>query len=215
MAFGTLISLVGFFSYCTAISITASNDPTTLAEAIFNGLGVTVVGATYQGATNAAGTFTDGPFGIGSGGILTTGNAPDALPGGNDYVNNGAAGSATYCGPSSFNACYPDCGYQRPSWLHWRSGQFHPCVRRGGVRELTLHYSAHGTDKFSVVPPSPLGSSWMGLTTPSMAMGTPSLLRPHTWHNHMSLFRLIAVPHTPGRHHRWLLQFQRPKGCIQ
>lgn len=104
MAFSTLISLVGFFSYCTAISITTSNDPTTLAEAIFNGLGVTVVGATYQGAAGAAGTFTDGPFGIGNGGILTTGTAVGALAGGDHYVNNGVAGSATYCGPSTFNA---------------------------------------------------------------------------------------------------------------
>ncbi|KAH8901961.1 hypothetical protein BR93DRAFT_867808, partial [Coniochaeta sp. PMI_546] len=44
--------------------------------------------------------FTDGPFGIGSGAILTSGTAVGALPGGNNHVANGAAGSS-YCGPNT------------------------------------------------------------------------------------------------------------------
>ncbi|KAJ4123004.1 hypothetical protein NW768_009996 [Fusarium equiseti] len=88
---------------CQAFSVTATNDANTLASAIF-GDGITVLQAAFSGAAISSGTFTDGPFGIGNGGILTSGAAVGALPNGNHYVNNGAPGSDTYCGPNTFNA---------------------------------------------------------------------------------------------------------------
>lgn len=86
-----------------AFSIVTTNDANTLAAAIF-GQGTTILGATFSGSSASSGTFTDGPFGIGSGAILTSGAADGALPNGDHYVNNGASGSADYCGPSTFNA---------------------------------------------------------------------------------------------------------------
>ncbi|KAL6411630.1 hypothetical protein AUP68_05346 [Ilyonectria robusta] len=75
----------------------------TLANAIF-GNGLTILSSSFSGASVSSGTFADGPFGIGSGGILTSGTAVGALPGGDHYVNNGAAGSDTYCGAATYNA---------------------------------------------------------------------------------------------------------------
>lgn len=86
-----------------AFSIVTTNDANTLAAAIF-GQGTTILGATFSGSSASSGTFTDGPFGIGSGAILTSGAADGALPNGDHYVNNGASGSANYCGSSTFNA---------------------------------------------------------------------------------------------------------------
>ncbi|KAB5577974.1 hypothetical protein GE09DRAFT_536426 [Coniochaeta sp. 2T2.1] len=86
-----------------AISITTTNDASTLAAAIFNSPGVTVNSASFVGAAAAAGTFTNGPFGIGSGAILTSGTAAGALVGGNTFVNNGASGSADWCGANTFD----------------------------------------------------------------------------------------------------------------
>ncbi|KAF7563732.1 hypothetical protein G7046_g381 [Stylonectria norvegica] len=100
----TIIGRLAFWTilteYCVAISITPSNDATALANAIFNGVGITVTSATFTGANNAAGTFAQGPFGIGAGGILTTGAAANAAPGGNVHLANNAAGS-TYCGSNT------------------------------------------------------------------------------------------------------------------
>lgn len=90
--------------HCLGFSVTASNDANTLANAIFSGPGITILQASFSGASVSSGTFSDGPFGIGSGGILTSGAAVGALPGGDHYVNNGAPGSNTYCGSNTFNA---------------------------------------------------------------------------------------------------------------
>ncbi|KAJ3523119.1 hypothetical protein NM208_g12574 [Fusarium decemcellulare] len=86
-----------------AYSVSASGDATTLANAIF-GQGITILQAQFSGAAISSGTFTDGPFGIGNAGILTSGAAEGSLAGGDHYVNNGAAGSDTYCGSNTFNA---------------------------------------------------------------------------------------------------------------
>ncbi|ESU15120.1 hypothetical protein FGSG_08257 [Fusarium graminearum PH-1] len=86
-----------------AFSVTTTNDANTLANAIL-GQGITVLQASFSGAAVSSGLFSDGPFGIGSGAILTSGSAVGALPGGDHYVNNGAPGSDTYCGPNTFNA---------------------------------------------------------------------------------------------------------------
>ncbi|KAF4472756.1 hypothetical protein FALBO_341 [Fusarium albosuccineum] len=101
---GLIASTLLLLSPCTAFSVTASNDANTLANAIFSGPGITILQAAFSGAAQSSGTFTDGPFGIGNAGMLTSGAAVGALPGGNHYVNNGAPGSDTYCGPNTFNA---------------------------------------------------------------------------------------------------------------
>lgn len=88
---------------CTCFSVSTSNDANTLANAIF-GNGLTILSSSFSGASVSSGTFADGPFGIGSGGILTSGTAVGALAGGDHYVNNGAPGSDTYCGASTYNA---------------------------------------------------------------------------------------------------------------
>jgi hypothetical protein len=96
----TTLALLVFSSGCAGISITSNTDGMALAAAIFNSVGVVVDSAAFSGAKYAAGSFTDGPFGIGSGGILTSGSATGALPGGSVHVANGAAGSI-YCGPNT------------------------------------------------------------------------------------------------------------------
>ncbi|KAF4438919.1 hypothetical protein FACUT_4547 [Fusarium acutatum] len=78
----------------------ADTDGNVLASAIF-GTGISVISASFTGASDSSGTFTDGPFGMGDAAILTSGAAVGALPDGDHYVNNGAAGSVTYCGGSS------------------------------------------------------------------------------------------------------------------
>ncbi|QPC69492.1 hypothetical protein HYE68_000244 [Fusarium pseudograminearum] len=87
----------------SAFSVTATNDANSLASAIL-GQGITLLQASFSGASISSGSFSDGPFGIGSGAILTSGSAIGALPNGDHYVNNGAPGSDTYCGPNTFNA---------------------------------------------------------------------------------------------------------------
>ncbi|KXH27563.1 hypothetical protein CSIM01_13169 [Colletotrichum simmondsii] len=99
-----LAVFAAFAPLCGSFSVTQTNDANILANAIFNGPGITVLQATFSGAAVSSGTFTAGLGGIGNGAILTTGSAVGALPGGDHYVNNGAAGSAAYCGPSTFNA---------------------------------------------------------------------------------------------------------------
>ncbi|CAF3539842.1 unnamed protein product [Fusarium graminearum] len=92
------------------ISVVLFNDVIQLANAVFNGPGVSVVGAsvtsyykvdakTYN--KGSAGTFTNGPFGIGSGGILSTGWISDAKdPSGTIDHDTGTDGSI-YCGSGS------------------------------------------------------------------------------------------------------------------
>ncbi|KAJ4181514.1 hypothetical protein NW755_011051 [Fusarium falciforme] len=101
---GILTLWVSLVHQCLGFSVTTSNDANTLAAALFSGPGVTILQAAFSGAAVSSGTFTDGPFGIGSGVILTSGAAVGALPNGDHYVNNGAPGSDTYCGTSTFNA---------------------------------------------------------------------------------------------------------------
>ncbi|RSL98684.1 hypothetical protein CDV31_012469, partial [Fusarium ambrosium] len=100
---GILTLWAALVHQCLGFSVTQSSDATTLANAIF-GTGITILQASFSGAAISSGTFTDGPFGIGTGAILTSGAAVGALPGGDHYVNNGAAGSDTWCGPNTFNA---------------------------------------------------------------------------------------------------------------
>ncbi|RSL74269.1 hypothetical protein CEP53_000355 [Fusarium sp. AF-6] len=100
---GILTLWAALVHQCLGFSVTQSGDATTLANAIF-GTGITILQASFSGAAISSGTFTDGPFGIGTGAILTSGAAVGALPGGDHYVNNGAAGSDTWCGSNTFNA---------------------------------------------------------------------------------------------------------------
>ncbi|TDZ61478.1 hypothetical protein CTRI78_v004346 [Colletotrichum trifolii] len=104
LTIASVAALLGLVPFCDSLTVTASNNANVLANALFSGPGITVSSAIYSGASAASGTFTAGLGGIGSGALLTSGSAVGALPGGNLYVNNGAAGSATYCGANSFNA---------------------------------------------------------------------------------------------------------------
>ncbi|KAF5679721.1 hypothetical protein FDENT_8654 [Fusarium denticulatum] len=97
-----LIALAALLRASYAFSITAGTDGDALASAIF-GTGISVISASFTGALDSSGTFTDGPFGIGDAAILTSGAAVGALPNGGHFVDNGAAGSVTYCGGSSSN----------------------------------------------------------------------------------------------------------------
>lgn len=98
-----LVALAALLRASYAFSVTANTDGNALASAIF-GNGISVISASFNGASDSSGTFTDGPFGMGDAAILTSGAAVGALPNGDHYVNNGAAGSATYCGGLSNNA---------------------------------------------------------------------------------------------------------------
>ncbi|RYC95453.1 hypothetical protein BFJ63_vAg1738 [Fusarium oxysporum f. sp. narcissi] len=98
-----LVVLAALLRASYAFSVTANTDGNALASAIF-GNGISVISASFTGASDSSGTFTDGPFGMGDAAILTSGAAVGALPNENHYVNNGAAGSATYCGGLSNNA---------------------------------------------------------------------------------------------------------------
>ncbi|KAF5486513.1 hypothetical protein CGCF413_v013823 [Colletotrichum fructicola] len=99
-----ITALAAVIPRCHCFGVTASNNALVLANAIFTGPGVVVQSATFTGSSASSGTFTGGLGGIGNGAILTTGNAVGALPNGDHYVNNGAAGSDTYCGTNTFNA---------------------------------------------------------------------------------------------------------------
>ncbi|KAK1852530.1 hypothetical protein CCHR01_04879 [Colletotrichum chrysophilum] len=99
-----ITALAAVIPRCHCFGVTASNNALVLANAIFTGPGVVVQSATFTGSSASSGTFTNGLGGIGNGAILTTGNAVGALPNGDHYVNNGAAGSDTYCGTDTFNA---------------------------------------------------------------------------------------------------------------
>ncbi|TEA14842.1 hypothetical protein C8034_v003025 [Colletotrichum sidae] len=104
LTIASVAALLGLVPFCDSLTVTASNNANVLANALFSGPGITVSSASYSGASAASGTFTAGLGGIGSGALLTSGSAVGALPGGNLYVGNGAAGSATYCGANSFDA---------------------------------------------------------------------------------------------------------------
>ncbi|SCN75436.1 uncharacterized protein FFB20_04856 [Fusarium fujikuroi] len=98
----SLVALAALLRASCAFSVTANTDGNALASAIF-GNGISVISASFTGASVSSGTFTDGPFGMGDAAILTSGAAVGALPNGDHYVNNGATGSATYCGGGSSN----------------------------------------------------------------------------------------------------------------
>ncbi|GKU06336.1 hypothetical protein FLAG1_08943 [Fusarium langsethiae] len=93
------------------ISVVTSNDATEVANAIFNGPGVSVVGATLErnyweedtlnGNRGSAGTFTRGPFGIGSGGILSSGWSRDAKDSSATGNRDTGVDGSLYCGPGS------------------------------------------------------------------------------------------------------------------
>lgn len=89
---------------CRGFSVVTSNDAAVLANAIFNGPGITVVQASLFGNAASSGTFADGLGGIGSGAILTTGLASSAL--GNPYPDTAleGLGSGLYCGANTFDA---------------------------------------------------------------------------------------------------------------
>ncbi|KAL3305606.1 hypothetical protein RB213_008375 [Colletotrichum asianum] len=98
----TLIAaLAAAIPVCHCFGVTVSDDALVLANAIFTGPGVVVQSATFTGFPTSSGTFTDGLGGIGNGAILTNGAADGALPGGNQYNDNGLPGSSTYCGSSN------------------------------------------------------------------------------------------------------------------
>ncbi|KAF5630835.1 hypothetical protein F52700_7054 [Fusarium sp. NRRL 52700] len=98
----SLVASAALLRASYAFSVTENTDGNVLASAIF-GNGISVISASFTGASVSSGTFTDGPFGMGDAAILTSGAAVGALPNGDHYVNNGAAGSVTYCGGSSSN----------------------------------------------------------------------------------------------------------------
>lgn len=98
----SLVALAALMRASCAFSVTANTDGNALASAIF-GNGINIISASFTGASVSSGTFTDGPFGMGDAAILTSGAAVGALPNGDHYVNNGAAGSVTYCGGGSSN----------------------------------------------------------------------------------------------------------------
>ncbi|KAF5013232.1 hypothetical protein FDECE_746 [Fusarium decemcellulare] len=95
-----------------SLSVQVSDDPITVAEAIFMGPGITVEDAEWLNhAEGSSGTFTGGPFGIGSGAIVTSGEAKSAelKRGSNTDVENGA-GNWLDCDPNSHDvsALYVD-----------------------------------------------------------------------------------------------------------
>jgi hypothetical protein len=98
-------------SQAMAISVTATADADTLANAIL-GSGITFSGATYSGSAAQSGTFTDDSvFGIGSGIVLTSGSTSTAADMTNNSdstsINSGTAGDAqlnALIGGTTFNA---------------------------------------------------------------------------------------------------------------
>ncbi|KAF4464362.1 hypothetical protein FALBO_8795 [Fusarium albosuccineum] len=95
-----------------SLSVQVSDNPVTVAEAIFMGPGISVEDAEWLNhAEGSSGTFTGGPFGIGSGSIVTSGEAKSAelKPGSNTDVENGA-GNWLDCDPDSYDvsALYVD-----------------------------------------------------------------------------------------------------------
>ncbi|KAF4344769.1 hypothetical protein FBEOM_1311 [Fusarium beomiforme] len=99
-----LVASAALLSASQAFDVTADTDPNDLASAIF-GNGIDVLSASFSGASVSSGLFIDGPFGIGNAAILTSGSAVQALPNnGGRSVNNGAPGSATYCGDGTNDA---------------------------------------------------------------------------------------------------------------
>ena len=108
-----LLMFVGFNNSAMAISITPTSDGTLLTNTIV-GSGITTSNISYtgaSGASGASGTFTDGlssGIGIGSGIVLTSGNASliDNL---ND--SDSATGNNGLSGDSDLNALVPQTTY--------------------------------------------------------------------------------------------------------
>jgi hypothetical protein len=87
---------LGMSGAAQAVTITTTDDATTLVNTIL-GAGVTVVGTpTYTGNTTQSGTFTDGAAEVGfaSGIVMSTGNAND-IPGPNDNGIETRGGAGT------------------------------------------------------------------------------------------------------------------------
>lgn len=71
---------LAFASTASCLSVTPSNDPTALANALL-GDGITLVSATYSGAIDSSGLYKNGPLGIRDSIVLTTGDAVGVVPG--------------------------------------------------------------------------------------------------------------------------------------
>ncbi|KAF9872969.1 hypothetical protein CkaCkLH20_09479 [Colletotrichum karsti] len=100
-----LAAYAAFAPLCGGFGVASSNDGNVIANALFNGAGVTVLSgsSSFTGGVNSSGVFTGGLGGIGSGAIFTSGNVAGALPGGNVNVNN-YGGSSIYCGSGAQNS---------------------------------------------------------------------------------------------------------------
>jgi hypothetical protein len=92
------LSALTFAGSAHALSITTTNDATTLGNAILGGGSAILVNSvTYSGAAIASGTYTDGPLGMADGALLTSGSAQNALPpnnSGSTSQANGLSGHA-------------------------------------------------------------------------------------------------------------------------
>jgi hypothetical protein len=96
------LSLLSSAAYTAPITVTVTDDATTLANAL-GGVGVTISNATYTGAAGAAGTFTGGTaagLNINEGILLTSGSAasagqPWSTDSGVPSTDNGTAGTAS------------------------------------------------------------------------------------------------------------------------
>lgn len=83
-------------SECSCITIGESNP----ADTLLAGPGVSVRGNQFVGAPESYRSFSDGPFGIGSGVIISSGNAEEARQGGFANQDMGFSGDAI-CGDES------------------------------------------------------------------------------------------------------------------
>jgi hypothetical protein len=89
---------LGTTSAAYAVSVTTTNNATTLSNSIISDSGAVAVisgSAVYSGYSGASGTYTDGPSGIFDGAILTSGlasNAALANTSGSTGQDNGTPG---------------------------------------------------------------------------------------------------------------------------
>ncbi|KAM0225150.1 hypothetical protein ACHAQD_001081 [Fusarium lateritium] len=85
-------------------SLVVENTPP--QNSLLAGDGLLVVETTFEGSPGSLRSFREGPFGLGSGVIISSGNAVDAAPGGFANSNLGYPGSS-YCGQgSTFDAAF-------------------------------------------------------------------------------------------------------------
>lgn len=105
---GILATCVVFSRPAEAIQITTTTDLEELVSALFgDDPGITFnlqnSAVVAGGAGLSVGTFTEGPFGIGSGIILTTGDAAQATLGDLNIDNESALDWRRFCGEDSTN----------------------------------------------------------------------------------------------------------------